>query len=61
VNNYADNVVAQQLTQVDGVALVLIAGARGQQHQRQEQGRAGRGIIIDRRLSNDQELNGIMM
>ena len=28
VNNYADNVVAQQLAQVDGVALVLIAGAQ---------------------------------
>jgi multidrug efflux pump subunit AcrB len=28
VNNYADNVVAQQLSQVDGVALVLIAGAQ---------------------------------
>jgi multidrug efflux pump subunit AcrB len=28
VNNYADNIVAQQLSQVDGVALVLIAGAQ---------------------------------
>jgi hydrophobe/amphiphile efflux-1 (HAE1) family protein len=28
VSNYADNVVAQQLSQVDGVALVLIAGAQ---------------------------------
>ena len=28
VNNYADNVVAQQLSQADGVALVLIAGAQ---------------------------------
>jgi hydrophobe/amphiphile efflux-1 (HAE1) family protein len=28
VNNYSDNVVAQQLAQVDGVALVLIAGAQ---------------------------------
>jgi hydrophobe/amphiphile efflux-1 (HAE1) family protein len=28
VNNYADNVVAQQLAQVDGVALVQIAGAQ---------------------------------
>jgi hydrophobe/amphiphile efflux-1 (HAE1) family protein len=28
VNNYADNVVAQQLSQVDGVALVQIAGAQ---------------------------------
>jgi hydrophobe/amphiphile efflux-1 (HAE1) family protein len=28
VNDYADNIVAQQLSQVSGVALVLIAGAR---------------------------------
>jgi hydrophobe/amphiphile efflux-1 (HAE1) family protein len=28
VNNYADNIVAQQLAQIDGVALVLIAGAQ---------------------------------
>jgi multidrug efflux pump subunit AcrB len=28
VHNYADNIVAQQLSQVDGVALVLIAGAQ---------------------------------
>src|SRR5262249_14803116 len=28
VNNYADNVVAQRLAQVDGVALVQIAGAQ---------------------------------
>jgi hydrophobe/amphiphile efflux-1 (HAE1) family protein len=28
VNNYADNIVAQQLSQVSGVALVLIAGAQ---------------------------------
>ena len=28
VNNYADNVVAQQLAQIDGVALVQIAGAQ---------------------------------
>jgi hydrophobe/amphiphile efflux-1 (HAE1) family protein len=28
VNDYADNVLAQQLSQIDGVALVLIAGAR---------------------------------
>src|SRR5579883_3243308 len=28
VNNYADNVVAQQLSQVNGVALVLVAGAQ---------------------------------
>jgi multidrug efflux pump subunit AcrB len=28
VNDYADNIVAQQLSQVDGVALVLIAGAQ---------------------------------
>jgi hydrophobe/amphiphile efflux-1 (HAE1) family protein len=28
VNNYADNVLAQQLSQVDGVALVQIAGAQ---------------------------------
>jgi hydrophobe/amphiphile efflux-1 (HAE1) family protein len=28
VNNYADNVIAQQLSQVDGVALVQIAGAQ---------------------------------
>src|SRR5260221_5083728 len=28
INDYADNIVAQQLSQVDGVALVLIAGAK---------------------------------
>ena len=28
VSDYADNIVAQQLSQVDGVALVLIAGAQ---------------------------------
>ncbi len=49
VNDYADNVVAQQLAQVEGVALVLIAGAQkpAVRIQANPAALAGRGLSLE--------------